>query len=72
MNAWVLKRDLDALAQSGLDEDLRLLAARVAKAYLYPVDSLVVSSAGEILDHASVDDTMVDEGRYLRLLDAAK
>ena len=60
------------MAKDSPDEDLRELAARVAKAYLYPVDSMVISSAGEILDHVGANDAMGDEARYMRLLDAAK
>jgi hypothetical protein len=42
----------------------------VAEAYLYPVDSLVLSSAGELLDHACANDDL-GETRYVELLDKA-
>jgi len=33
---------------------------------------MVVSSAGELLDHASADELLWDDARYMKLLDAAK
>ena len=47
------------------------IAKDVAEAYEYPVDSLVLSSEGEILAHVAANDDVSDEG-YLRLLDAAR
>ena len=70
VNAWILRQDLDPLAAS-TDTELAAVAARVAKAYEYPVDSLVLSSTGELLDHLGVNDAF-GEGRYEQLLDAAK
>ena len=46
-----------------------MIAQEVAEAYTYPVDSLVLSSDGEILAHAAANDDSSVEG-YERLLDA--
>jgi len=61
-----------ALSESSPDEDLRELAARLAKAYQYPVDSMVVTSAGELRGHVEANELMGDDTPYLRLLDSAR
>lgn len=61
-----------ALAQSSPDEDLRELAGRLAKAYHYPVDSMVVTSAGELRDHVEANDLSGDDAPYVKLLDSAR
>ena len=53
------------------DPEVRAAAALVAKSYLYPVDSLVLSPDGRLLDHVCANDLHDDEG-YSRLLDAGK
>lgn len=50
----------------------RAVAKRVAEAYLYPVDSLVLSAKGELLDHVGANEGGFDERRYVELLDAAR
>jgi hypothetical protein len=70
--AWTLHQDLAPLAAPGRDAELARVAKRVAEAYLYPVDCQVLSPRGELLDHLDANEAMGDEGRYRRLLDAAK
>jgi len=70
-NTWILAKDLGEIAQAASDPFVRATAALVAKSYLYPVDSQVLSAAGSLLDHACVDDLFRDPTRYTKLLDAA-
>ena len=72
VNAWVLHRDLQPLVQQKGDAELARVARIVSEAYRYPVDSLVLSPEGKLLDRASADEVMIDEARYLKLLDAAR
>lgn len=71
VNCWVLHKDLEPLMTRKDDPELARVARVVSKAYQYPVDSQVLSPAGELLAQAGVDEVMVDEARYLELLDAA-
>jgi len=73
VSAWVLARDLPAIAQGAADPLARAGAELVAEAYLYPVDSLVLSPAGELLDHMCANDLMDGNGtrRYRELLESA-
>lgn len=70
MSTWALHDGLVQLA-GGADAEVAAVAKRVADAYEYPVDSLVLTSAGEILGHVGAMDAMMDESAYVRLLDAA-
>lgn len=70
MNAWVLAKDLPALAESAHEPEVRAAARVVLDAYLYPVDSQVLSPSGELLDHVCANDHPGVE-RYQELLDAA-
>ena len=69
MVTWVLHDDLVRLGES--KAEWAPIAKDVAEAYEYPVDSLVLSSEGEILGHVAANEDASDEG-YLRLLDAAR
>jgi hypothetical protein len=69
----VLAKHLPRLAREAVDPFARQLAARAHEQYLYPVDSQVYSSTGELLDHACANDLFGDaNARYHELLDAAE
>ena len=71
VNAWVLAKHLPAIAKEAADPAVRALAARAHAKYLYPVDSQVFSSAGELLDHVCANDLHGDAvARYLELLES--
>jgi hypothetical protein len=73
VTSWVLAKHLPRLAGEAQDPRVRELAARAHENYLYPVDSQVYSSTGELLDHVCANDLMHDPlGRYHELLDAAE
>lgn len=65
---WILHDDLVRLGDGA--GPWAPIAKDVAEAYAYPVDSLVLSSEGEILGHVAANEDSSIEG-YLRLLDAA-
>ena len=73
VNAWVVAKHLPRIAKEAADPRVRARAARAHEKYLYPVDSQVYSSAGELLDHVCANDLRPDPlGRYHELLDAAE
>lgn len=55
VNAWVLAKDLDVLAQRSGDEDVAELCARLKENYAYPVDSVLVTPALEVVGHVNVN-----------------
>jgi hypothetical protein len=69
VSTWALHADLERLAQRP-DAELAEIARRVSQAYEYPVDSLVLSPAGEIRAHCAAMEALMDEGAYGRMLDA--
>ncbi len=74
MNAWVLATDLEAIAAETSSAAVRAAAELVRRSYLYPVDSQVLSSEGELLDHVCANDLNGADNsqRYLALLDSAR
>ena len=72
VNAWVLAKDLPRLAEASSDEDFRKLCATLKQHYTYPVDSIVVSPAGEVLEQRSVEEAMTMEPQdYVAFLASA-
>ena len=75
VNAWVLGKDLAKRAESAAeagDEDLAELFQMLATHYSYPVDSLAISPALELLGQHSVEQVFEDRGAgYPRFLEAA-
>lgn len=70
---WVLADDLPDLAESATDERVRAVAKTCRENYLYPVDSQVLSPAGELLDHICANDRERSSvPSYLRLLDVGR
>jgi hypothetical protein len=75
VNAWVVAKHLPRMAEEAADPAVRTLARRAHESYLYPVDSQVFSSAGELLDHVSANDLFAEEfplDRYFELLEAPR
>jgi len=71
VNAWVVAKHLPKIAKEAADPRVRALAARAHQKYLYPVDSQVWTSDGELVDHVCANDLHGDAlGRYIELLDA--
>lgn len=70
VSAWVLAKHLPAIAAATGDELVRDVARAAHESYLYPVDSQVLTSAGELVDQVSANDHP-DVARYLRLLEEA-
>jgi hypothetical protein len=69
VSTWALHADLERFAQ-GPDPALAEIARRVATAYEYPVDSMVLSPAGEINAHCAAMEALMDGSAYVRMLDA--
>ena len=55
VNAWVLAKDLEGIAQRSKDEDIAELCAKLKKNYAYPVDSVLVTPALEVVGHVNVN-----------------
>ncbi len=74
VNAWVLAKDLEAIAAETSSAAVRAAAELVGRSYLYPVDSQVLSSEGKLLDHVCANDLHGEDDlqRYLALLDSAR
>jgi hypothetical protein len=54
VTAWVLGRDLEALAARGDDPDLTRLCTLLRENYAYPVDSVLVTPELEVVGHLNV------------------
>jgi hypothetical protein len=71
VNAWVVAKHLPRIAKEAADPRVRSLAARAHAKYLYPVDSQVWTSDGELVDHVCANDLHGNAvSRYIELLDA--
>jgi hypothetical protein len=55
VNAWVLAKDLDAIAQRSGDEDIADLCAKLKENYGYPVDSVLVTPDLRVVGHVNVN-----------------
>jgi hypothetical protein len=69
VNAWILAKDIDLIAQNSGDEDFRAVCALIKENYDYPVDSVVISAVGRLTGHINVHEpeAMTAEG-YLSFL----
>jgi hypothetical protein len=56
VNAWVLAKELEPMAQRAGDEDLAELCATLKENYSYPVDSVLVTPALEVVGQVSVNE----------------
>ena len=54
VNAWVLAKELDAVAAASDDAGVRTLCERIQENYDYPVDSVLLSSDLHVLGHVNV------------------
>ena len=71
--AWVLRQDLDPWVAQTEDADVARVAKVVAGAYVYPVDSHVLSARGELLGRLAANDLEADAVEaYLGLLAKAE
>ena len=66
----MLAKDLPRIAEAGSDPQVRAVARTVHTNYIYPVDSQVLSSEGELIDHVGANAGPGVAG-YLELLAAA-
>ncbi len=72
VNAWVLAKDLPRLADASPDENFGKLCATLKQHYTYPVDSIVVSPGGEVLEQRSVEEAMTMQPKdYVAFLEKA-
>lgn len=73
VNAWVLAKDLPALAKASADPKFRELCSLVRKNYKYPVDTVLIRPTLEVVGHKNANQAM-GEGpiEYLRFLRAAR
>lgn len=78
VNAWIVQPqfiDAKAIDAAFTDEAARRVARVVARAFTYPVDSLVLSAGGEVVAQCSVDELLRQArgedwlSRYQRLLE---
>ncbi len=54
VSAWILAKDLPSLAEQSEDPDLKRLCALLQQHYTYPVDSILVSPALEVIGQMDV------------------
>ncbi len=58
VNTWVLLVELEQPQESFKAQDARLWAKTALTNYDYPVDTLVISAAGEVLSQVSIEEVL--------------
>ncbi len=66
----MLAKDLPQIAEAGFEPEVRAVARTVHENYIYPVDSQVLSTSGELIDQVGANSGPGVAG-YRKLLDAA-
>jgi hypothetical protein len=72
VNAWLLAKDLDRIANDSGDAEVGELCELIRKSYDYPVDSILISPDLEVVGHVNVNEPAATDPRgYLAFLQKA-